>query len=342
MPGEPTYQFGTEFTPHMVTATWSADRGWSAPELADRKPVPMDLTAVGLHYGQSVFEGLKAYRQPDGDVAIFRPHAHAARMRQSAARLAMPEPPEELFLGALDLLVRADRGSLPDDPSLSMYLRPLLIATEPTLALRPANEFLFVVLAFVTKAYFGGRVDPVSVWVSTEYSRAVPGGTGAAKYTGNYAPTFAAQTEAASHGCGQVVWLDAVERRWIEELGGMNLFFVRRDGTITTPPLSGTLLPGVTRDSLLALAPELGHPVIEEPIALEDWRAGCLDGSIAETLACGTAAIVTPIGEVKTADGTWTIGDGTTGPVAKKLYEALQAQHKGLAADDRGWRFPVR
>ncbi|MCE7011495.1 branched-chain amino acid aminotransferase [Kibdelosporangium philippinense] len=336
-----SYQFGTQFTAHMVTATWSRAKGWGAPELTERRPIPLDPTAVGLHYGQSVFEGLKAHRQPDGHISIFRPHAHASRMRQSAARLAMPEPPVDLFVEALEMFVRADGDALPDDPSLSLYVRPLLIATESTLALRPADEFLFVVLGFVTKAFFTGGMNPVSVWVSPDFARAMPGGTGAAKYTGNYAPTFAAQTQAAENGCDQVVWLDAVERRWVEELGGMNLFFVHRD-RITTPPLTGTLLPGVTRDCLLQLAPGLGYAVAEEPIAIDEWRAGCHDGSIVETLACGTAAIVTPIGAVKTASESWTVGDGTTGPVAKALYDALQAVQQGRAEDPFGWRYPVR
>jgi branched-chain amino acid aminotransferase len=338
-------EFGSAFSAHMVTATWSAEGGWSRPGLTLREAITLDPAAVGLHYGQAVFEGLKAHRQADGGLAIFRPRAHAARMRRSAARLMMPEPPEELFIEALDALVRADAEWLPDDPALSLYLRPLLLATEPTLALRPARHYLFAVLAFCTKGFFSAAQEPVSVWVRTTSARAVTGGTGAAKCAGNYAPAFLAQAEAAAHGCQQVVWLDAIERRWIEEMGGMNLLFVRDRGgvpLITTPPLaSGTVLPGVTRDTLLTLAPGLGYQAVEEPITLDDWRSGCLSGEISETIACGTAAIVAPIGRAITPSEEWIIGNGGTGPVAERLWQAIRSVQRGLEPDPHRWLYRV-
>jgi branched-chain amino acid aminotransferase len=336
-------EFGTALTPHMVTATWSERLGWSEPVLSDRTPVPLDLATVGLHYGQSVFEGLKAYRQAGGGMAIFRPHAYAARMRQSANRLMMPEVCDELFLEALRLLVSEDARCMADDSSLSLYLRPILIASEPTLALRPARHYLFAVLAFCTKGFFATGQQPVSVWVTSEYVRATPGGTGDVKYTGNYAPAFLAQAEAARHGCQQVVWLDAVERRWVEEMGGMNLLFVRggHDGdgvVLTTPPLtSGTVLPGVTRATLLSLAPTLGYQVREQPITIDEWRDSCREGLITETIACGTAAIVTPVARVRTEAEEWVIGDGGNGPVAQRLWTELCSLQRGTRPDPNQW-----
>ncbi len=332
-------EFGSVLTAHMITATWSDDDGWSEPTPTPRGALPLDAAALGLHYGQAVFEGLKAHRRHDGGISIFRPHAYARRMRNSAARLAMPQPPEELFLNAVSQLVRLDGDALPDDPALSLYLRPLLIASEPVLALRPAREYLFVVLAFVTGGFFAGGA-PISVWVSTDHVRAAPGGAGAAKWPGNYAPTFVAQAEAQRRGCQQVVWLDAVERRWVEEMGGMNMFFVRDSGELTTPPLTGTILPGVTRDSILELGADLGHPVVEKPISLAEWRQDCRSGAITETIACGTAAIVTSVGHVRTAQDEWTIGNGDS-PVAAELRGAIRELHRGLAPDPRGWLYPV-
>ncbi|MFG1644981.1 branched-chain amino acid aminotransferase [Amycolatopsis sp. NPDC049252] len=337
-------EFGTAFTAHMVTATWSASTGWSAPVLSERRPVAFDLAAVGLHYGQLVFEGLKAHRQADGSTAIFRPHAHAERMRRSAARFSMPPPPESLFLDAVRLLAGRDAGALSDDPSLSLYLRPILVATEPTLALRPSEHYLFAVIAFRTGGFFATGADPVSVWVSTDFVRAAPGGTGAAKCAGNYAPAFLAQAQAAEHGCAQVVWLDATRRRQVEEMGGMNLFFVHGAGgaaRITTPPLSGTILPGVTRDSLLTLGRARGCEITEEPITVDEWRAGCRTGEITETIACGTAAVVVPVGRVRTAGDEWLVGGGATGPVATAWWHRLRAVHRGVEPAPHGWLDPV-
>lgn len=346
--GDPQSEFGTALTPHMVTATWSEDTGWSRPALSVRSPVSFDLAAAGLHYGQIVFEGLKAHRQVSGGVAIFRPHAHAARMRQSAARLMMPGVSDELFTGSLRLLVREDAECLPDDPSLSLYLRPMLLATEPTLALRPARHYLFAVLAFCARGFFAAGQQPVSVWVTSSYVRAAPGGTGAAKIAGNYAPAFLAQAEAARHECQQVVWLDAIERRWVEEMGGMNLLFVRsgedRGGpvVITTPPLAnGTVLPGVTRATLLSLAPTLGYEAREQPITIDEWRDGCREGRITETIACGTAAIVTPVARVRTENEEWLIGHGETGPVAQRLWHALRSLQRGAELDPDRWLYHI-
>lgn len=332
--------FGEALTGHMVTSEWTPEDTWRSPLLRPYGDLRLDPAAAGLHYGQVVFEGLKAHRRVDGSIALFRPDRHAQRFADSARRLAMPPFPQREFLEAATDLVRADAGSVPADGALSLYLRPVLFATEASLALRPARQYMFLLVAFVTGGFFGDLPEPVSVMVSRDYTRAAPGGVGEAKTAGNYAASYLAQLRAEEAGCRQVVWLDAAERRWVEELGATNIFFVR-DRRLVTPPLTGTLLPGVTRDSLMTLAAELGYPVAEERVSVDQWRAECEAGVITETFACGTAAVVTPIGSVHDAEGDWTIGGGVAGPVALALREALVALHRGRAADRHDWLLPV-
>jgi len=332
--------FGRVHTDHMVTVRWTDERGWHDAALAAYQPLQLDPSAMVLHYGQAIFEGLKAYRQPDGGVAVFRPEENAARFNRSAARLAMPELPTELFLEAVDVLVHQDRAWVPTASGQSLYLRPFMIATEAQVGMRPAHEYLFLLIAFPVTPFFPGEVKPVTVWLSEEYVRAAVGGTGEAKCAGNYAGSLLAQRQAAEMGCDQVVWLDAVERRWVEEMGGMNLFFVR-GSSLFTPALTGTLLPGVVRDSLLTMAPELGLTVEQGRISAQEWRAGCEDGSISEVFACGTAAVIAPVGRARSSQGDWTVGDGTAGPVTLRLREALLELQYGRAADPHGWMRPV-
>ncbi|WP_435613372.1 branched-chain amino acid aminotransferase [Streptomyces sp. bgisy159] len=331
--------FGTAFTEHMVTLRWTRQEGWHDGRVEPYATLALDPATVGLHYGQAVFEGLKAYRTADGRTAVFRPHAHAERFRRSAARLLMPELPEETFVRAVEELVTADEAWVPGEPHRSLYLRPLMFASETGLALRPADEFRFLLIAFVTEGFFG-EPRPITVWVSEDHTRAAPGGTGAAKYAGNYAASYAAQAQAGEHGCDQVVWLDSQERRWVEELGGMNVFFVERDGParkLVTPPLSGTILPGVTRDTLLRAAPGLGLDVEERRIAVDEWREGCRSGRISEVFACGTAAQVTSVGTVRTARDEFSVGDGRPGLVAGMLSDLLSGIERGLAPDPQKW-----
>jgi len=332
--------FGRVHTDHMVSIRWSAEAGWHDARLTAYEPLVLDPSAMVLHYGQAIFEGLKAYRQPDGGVAIFRPEENARRFNRSAARLAMPELPEELFLEAVDTLVQADVAWVPDAEGQSLYLRPFMVATEAQVGMRPAHEYLFLLIAFPVQPFFSGEVKPVTVWLSDEYVRAAVGGTGEAKCAGNYAGSLLAQRQAAEKGCDQVVWLDAVERRWVEEMGGMNLFFVLRDGDRTkllTPALTGTLLPGIVRDSLLQLAPELGLEVEEGRISVDEWRKGCEDGTLVEVFACGTAAVIAPVGHVKSRNGEWTVGDGGSGEVTLALRKALLDLQYGRAEDPHGW-----
>ncbi|HUC56590.1 MAG TPA: branched-chain amino acid aminotransferase [Streptosporangiaceae bacterium] len=334
--------FGQVFTDHMITLRWSEDRGWHDGKLEPYGPLVLDPATAVLHYSQEIFEGLKAYRQEAGPIVTFRPYANAARFRSSARRMAMPQLPEDAFVQALEILVTQDKDWVPHSTSQSLYLRPFMIATTPALGVgKPAGSYLFLVIASPSGAVFTGTgVRAVSVWLAEEYTRAARGGTGAAKTGGNYAASFVAQQQAIDEGCDQVVWLDAAEHRWIEEMGGMNLFFVYGSGAdarIMTPPLTGSLLPGITRDSILTLAPDLGIPASEGPISLEEWRTGCESGEITEVFACGTAAVVTPVGVVKGHSGGWRIGDGQPGPVTMRLREELLGIQFGRLSDPYGW-----
>jgi branched-chain amino acid aminotransferase len=334
--------FGQVFTDHMITLRWSPDRGWHEGKLEPYGPLVLDPATAVLHYAQEIFEGMKAYRQESGPVVTFRPYSNAARFRASAARMAMPELPEEAFVDAIETLVTQDKDWVPHSTSQSLYLRPFMIATTPALGVgRPASSYLFLVIASPSGAVFSGDgIRAVTVWLAQDYSRAAPGGTGAAKTGGNYAASFVAQQQALDLGCDQVVWLDAVEHTWVEEMGGMNLFFVYGSGSqarITTPPLTGTLLPGVTRDSLLTLAPDLGIPASECPISVPQWRDGCASGEITEVFACGTAAVITPVGIVRDRSGGWQVGDGKPGPVTMRLREELLGIQFGRLPDPHGW-----
>ncbi|HEY7487031.1 MAG TPA: branched-chain amino acid aminotransferase [Streptosporangiaceae bacterium] len=335
--------FGQVFTDHMITIRWSKERGWHNARLRPYGPLTLDPATQVFHYAQELFEGLKAYRRPDGTVVAFRPYANAARFNRSCVRMAMPELPEELFVRSLELLASTDRDWVPSAEGHSLYLRPFMIAVGRGLGVNsPSSEYLFIVIASPSGAYFPSGVKPVSVWLSTDYTRAAPGGTGAAKCGGNYAAAFVAQAQAVREGCDQVVWLDANEHRWVEEMGGMNLFFVYGSGTsdgprIMTPALTGTLLPGVTRDSLLKLAPDFGIPAEEGRISIEEWRDGNASREISEVFACGTAAVITPVGRVKGPDGEWLVGTGQPGPVTMRLREELVGIQYGERADRYGW-----
>lgn len=329
--------FGRLFTDHMVTIRYSEANGWHDATVGPRAPLSLDPATAVLHYAQEIFEGLKAYRLDDGGVALFRPDANARRFRDSARRMAMAELPEELFVESIRQLVQVDRAWIPPIEGGALYLRPFMIASEVFLGVKPASEYLYIVIASSVGAYFKGGAPSISVWVSQDYTRAAPGGTGAAKCGGNYAASLAAQSQAIREGCDQVVYLDAVERRYVEELGGMNVFFVFEDGSIRTPPLGGTILPGITRESLLVLAQDHGLRVEEAPYAIEDWRADAASGRLREAFACGTAAVVTPIGHVASPDGRFTIGNGGPGEVTETLRAQLVAIQRGQALDPHGW-----
>ena len=336
--------FGRLFTEHMVRIAWNRERGWHEAELRPYGQLQLDPAVSVLHYAQAVFEGLKAFRQQDGGIAVFRPDAHAARFRSSARRLALPELPEPVFIEAIDRLLNIDGEWVPSAPEHSLYLRPFMYASEVGLGVRPSSEVTFILIGSPSGSYFPSGIKPVTVWLSEDFSRAAPGGTGEAKTGGNYAGGLLAQAQASQQGCDQVVWLDSQEHRWVEEMGGMNLCFVFGSGTnarLLTPALTGTLLAGVTRDALLKLATDLGYQAEEGRISTEEWRAGCADGSLTEVFACGTAAVITPVGAVQSAHGSWKIADGKPGEITMRLRQSLVDVQRGVSPDPHGWMHPV-
>ena len=332
--------FGRVFSDHMVTIRYHESKGWYDARIEPRAPIAMDPASAVLHYAQEIFEGLKAYRTKDGGATMFRPIENARRFQQSAERLAMPSLPEELFLEACDLLVRTDRAWIPDGDG-SLYIRPFMFANEIFLGVKPSSDYLFIVIASSVGSYFKTDAPAVSLWVSQEFTRAAPGGTGAAKCGGNYASSLLAQAEATRHGCDQVVFLDAVEQKWVEELGGMNIFFVFDDGSMVTPPLGGTILPGITRSSLLTLAKDKGIKVHEDRYSIDQWRTDAQSGRLREAFACGTAAVVTPIGTVRSKDGEFKIGNGGPGTRTEDLKSALVGIQRGTTADKHSWLHKV-
>ena len=329
--------FGRVFTDHMVTIRYNEADGWHDARVQPRTPLQMDPSSAVLHYAQEIFEGMKAYRLADGSTALFRPEANARRFRSSAQRMAMAELPEDLFLESIRQLVRIDSDWIPTSDGGSLYLRPFMIASEVFLGVKPSAEYLYAVIASSVGAYFKGGAPAVSLWVSEDYTRAAPGGTGAAKCGGNYATSLIAQAEAIRQGCDQVLFLDAVERRWIEELGGMNIFFVFDDGSLVTPPLTGTILPGITRDSILKLAKNMGLTAREEPYAIDQARADAESGRLREAFACGTAAVVTPIGRMKARGFDFAIGGGGPGQTTQRMLATLTNIQRGNAPDVHGW-----
>ncbi len=329
--------FGRVFTDHMVTIRYSDAKGWHDAKVGPRVPLTLDPATAVLHYAQEIFEGLKAYRLADGTMALFRPEQNARRFQRSAKRLAMPELPEDMFLQACKQLVQVDKDWFPPVDGGSIYLRPFMIASEVFLGVKPSAEYLFMVIASSAGNYFKSGAPAISIWVSEQYTRAARGGTGAAKCGGNYAASLVAQSEAIRQGCDQVVFLDAAEHRWVEELGGMNLFFLFDDGSLLTPPTDGTILEGITRDSVLTLARAQGLTVCEERYAMDQWRADAESGRLVEVFACGTAAVVTPVGTVKSTQGAFTIGAGGAGQMTQQIRTKLVDIQRGAAADTHGW-----
>lgn len=335
--------FGRVFTEHMVVIPYQDD-AWQQGELKAYGPLSLDPSTSALHYGQAIFEGFKAFGQDDGSIKTFRPQANAERFNRSARRLAMPDLPVERFIEAADALIRMDRAWVPRNSGESLYLRPLMFATDAFLGVRPSLSYLFVLFASPAGAYFANGVHPVTVWISEDYVRAASGGTGEAKCAGNYAASLVAQAQAKEMGCEQVVWLDAAKREYIEEMGGMNLFFVSRENgktIVATPELSGTLLPGITRLSVLQLAKDLGFEAVERKLSVTQWREEIADGRMTEVFACGTAAVITPVGHVKAKGFEMQINNGQNGAVTMALRDALLNIQHGKAPDSHGWMHSV-
>lgn len=333
--------FGVHFTDHMFTSTWTPDQGWHDTAVRPYAPFLLDPACSVLHYAQQIFEGLKAYRHADGSIWAFRPEVNAARFQRSAQRMALPQLPENEFLAAIEALVSTNADWVPSGEERSLYLRPFMFASEVFLGVRPAKHVTFAVIASPAGPYFRGGLKPVTIWLSEDYSRAAPGGTGAAKCGGNYAASLLPQQEAIDAGCDQVVFLDAVEQSVVEELGGMNLFLVYADGTVVTPALTGSILEGVTRASVITLARELGHRVEERRVAIDEWREGLVSGAVVEVFACGTAAVVTPIDTLKWRGGSVSAG-AEAGPVTRTLRQHLVDIQYGRTPDTHGWMYRLR
>lgn len=331
--------FGKVFSDHMVTMTWTTEKGWHDAAVKARAPFVIDPASAVLHYAQEIFEGMKAYRTKNG-IVLFRPEENARRLNLSAERMAMPSIPEDLFIEAVEALVRVDADWVPEGDG-SFYLRPFMFACESFLGVRPANEYIFCVIGSPVGAYFKGGYKAVTVWVSDDYTRAASGGTGAAKCGGNYAGSLIAQAEASRNGCDQVVFLDAAERRWVEELGGMNIFFVMEGKHIVTPPL-GTILPGITRASVMKLAREAGYTIEERLYSFDEWRADAESGKLREAFACGTAAVIAGIGTVKYKGGAFSIGNSGDGEVTSQLRAKLVGVQRGTEKDEHGWVHAVK
>lgn len=329
--------FGTVFSDHMARATWHAETGWAGHRIVPLAPLPLHPGAAVLHYAQQVFEGLKAYRHDDGSIWLFRPDRNAERLADSARRLALPELPVAAFMAALEGLVLADSEWVPAEPGASLYLRPFLMATEPSLLVQPANVVEFVVTASPVGAYLATGTSGASIWVSRDRPRAVVGGTGAAKTAGNYAASMLPQQEAKARGCQQVLFLDARESRYVEELGGMNIVVVNADGSVRTPRLSGSILPGITRDSVLTLMRDQGRDVREEDIDFPALVTDIAAGDVVEVFACGTAAVVAPIGRLVAEGVDVTVGDGAHGAVATQVRDQLTGIQEGRIPDPYGW-----
>src|SRR6478609_8792560 len=325
--------FGVVFTDHMVDICWSAKGGWHRPRVSPYGPIPLDPAAAVLHYSQEIFEGLKAYRHADGSIWTFRPDRNAARLQRSARRLALPELPTEYFIESLRQLVAVDSDWVPTAPETSLYLRPFMFAKEAFLGVRAAKKVAYYVIASPAGAYFTGGIQPVNIALSTRYARAGHGGTGAAKTGGNYASSLLPQTEAYEKGCQQVLFLDG---DYIEELGGMNLVLVTNDGRLITPE-SDSILEGITLASILQLAQDRGLTVEQRKVSIDEWREGAADGSIIGAFACGTAAVVVPIGKL-VADDYEIVHDGeAASELALSLREELTGIQYGRVADRHGW-----
>lgn len=328
--------FGKIFTDRMFIAEWKIGQGWVDARIEPYAPFSLDPACLVLHYAQEIFEGLKAYRWEDGSIALFRPEMNARRFNRSAERMCMPEVPEELFLQGIEELVRLEADWIPSSAGTSLYIRPTMIAVEPVLGVKPSDHFYFYVILCPVGAYYAGGFNPVKIMVEDRYVRAVPGGTGEAKTGGNYASTLKAGLEAKKKGFDQVLWLDGIERRYIEEVGAMNMFFAYGNRVVTAP-LQGSILNGVTRNSVLSLAGELGFTVEERAIEIDTIMADIQSGTITEAFGSGTAAVITPVGTLCYKEQNLNIGNGGVGSLTQRLYDTLTGIQTGHLPDRFGW-----
>ncbi len=333
--------FGHIFTDHMFVMNYTEGKGWHDARIEPYGNISLDPSAMVFHYGQEMFEGLKAYRGENNEIYLFRPDMNAKRANASNDRLCIPQLPEEDFVAAVNALVDVDRDWVPSDEGTSLYIRPFMIATDEFLGVAPSKTYLFIIILSPSGAYYESGLAPVGIWIEDEYVRAVKGGMGFAKTGGNYAASLIAQVKAHDSGYSQVLWLDGVERKYIEEVGAMNIMF-KINGKVVTPALNGSILPGITRNSILHVCRDWGYEVEERKISVEELVAAAKDGSLEEVWGTGTAAVVSPVGKLRYIDDVMTIGNGGIGELTQKLYDELTGIQWGKKEDPYGWRVLVK
>lgn len=337
IPGEDNpLVFGTIFTDHMYVMEYNTEKGWHDPKIMPYQPLTLDPSAMVFHYGQEMFEGLKAYKTADGRILLFRPDKNIERANNTNRRICIPEIDPDDFLNAIKTLVKVDEAWIPTKEGTSLYIRPFIIATDPFLGVRPSDTYKFIVILSPVGAYYPEGLNPVKIWIEDDYVRAVRGGIGEAKTGGNYVASLAAQVKAHDEGYSQVLWLDGVERKYIEEVGAMNIFF-KINGTVVTPMLNGSILPGVTRNSCIALCKSWGLPVEERKVSVEELVKAAEDGSLEECWGSGTAAVISPVGHLRYGDEVMQIGGGGIGEVSQRLYDTVTGIQLGEIVGPEGW-----
>lgn len=340
LPDDSELTFGAEFSDHLFNMDYDRERGWHNPRIEPYQPIVMDPSTMVLHYGQSIFEGLKAFKTVNGKIQLFRPRDNFARFNRSGHQLCMPPIDEEFALTALKELLKIDKQWVPSTQGTSLYIRPTIIAMDPYLGVRASNTYRFFIILSPVGAYYKEGFNPVKIWVTDKYVRAVRGGMGEVKTAGNYAASLYAGEEAHRIGYTQVLWLDGVELKYIEEVGSMNIFFVI-DNEIITPALSGSILSGITRDTVKQLAKSWGSPVTERRISIDELMTAHAEGKLQEAFGAGTAAVISPVGEIKYKDKTIQVNGGKVGPWAQKFFKAITDIQYGLADDPFGWTMPL-
>lgn len=332
--------FGKIFTDHMFIMNYTEGKGWHDARIVPYGDLTLSPASMVFHYGQEMFEGLKAYRGEDGNTYLFRPDMNAKRTNATNDRLCIPQLPEEDFVQAVKAIVKVDEDWVPTEKGTSLYVRPFIIATDDFLGVAPSKTYLFIIILSPSGAYYASGLEPVGIWIEDDYVRAVKGGMGFAKTGGNYAASLAAQVKAHDAGYSQVLWLDGVERKYIEEVGAMNIFF-KIDGEIVTPMLNGSILPGITRDSVLTLCRDWGYKVSERKISVDELLEAQKTGKLEEVFGTGTAAVISPVGKLRYKDDVMTIGDGSIGEVSQRLYDTVTGIQLGKLEDKFGWRQTV-
>lgn len=333
-------KFGTIFTDHMFIMNYDTGKGWHDPRVVPYEPLTLDPAAMVFHYGQEMFEGLKAYKTEDGRVLLFRPEKNIERANKTNVRICIPEIPEDDFLQAIKEVVKTDETWIPTKPGTSLYIRPFIIATDPALGVRPSDSYMFIIILSPVGAYYPEGLNPVKIWIEDEFVRAVKGGIGEAKTGANYVASMKAQVKAHEEGYAQVLWLDGVDRKYIEEVGAMNIFF-KINGTIVTPALNGSILPGVTRDSVIKLCKVWGLPVEERKISINEIHEAYKNGILEEAFGSGTAAVISPVGQLRWEDTIMQIKDGGIGEYSQKLYDAITGIQLGKLEDTMNWTVEV-